>query len=51
MTKNDEKIVCETSQVLHLLEELHEAESVAVLLRDSHANNIGSSSNQSSISF
>lgn len=35
----------------HLPEELHETESVTMLLRDAHANNVGSSSNQSSISF
>lgn len=35
----------------YLLEELHETKSVAVLFRDTHANNIGRSSNQSSISF
>jgi len=35
----------------HLLGKLHEAKFVAVLLRDTHANNIGGSSNQSSISF
>lgn len=35
----------------YLLKELHETELVAVLLRDAHANHIGGSSNQSSISF
>lgn len=35
----------------HLPEELHETKSVTVLFRDTHANNIGSGSNQSSIPF
>lgn len=35
----------------HLLKKLHKTEFVAVLLRDSHADHIGGSSNQSSISF